>query len=410
MALARSAAAETDAVDDPLRAGLVQERLGHFLWLAGDSEGAIDALREAIDVLPADPPSIERARVLAAEAKMLMLHGRPEESRSLCDEAISIARGLGARAEEGHALNTLGCDLFLLGERRLAIEHIGEAKTIAEECSPQDLGRGYGNLVEALDQDGRLEEAVKLGVEGVELLRPLGQRGWIAYLLGWVSSELVRLGRLDEAQEFVAMGLETPIEGIDLAVLHCVAAEIALHRGDLGQARENLDRAERAGGRTTDVMIRAMLTDRSALVCVVGGDPDRTVALVDEAIVDDDQYLFYTARIYALALRAHADRAERARAVGDADTIVDAERSGRAILARFERFLDADRWLGSPPAETVARGALARAELGRLEGAPDPERWESVATLLERAWVSARARLCALAAGRGSAGRRRRAG
>ena len=352
VALARSAAAETDAVDDPLRAGLVQERLGHFLWLAGDSEGALDALRQAIDVLPGDPPSVERARVLAADAKMLMLHGRPEESRSLCNEAISIARGLGARPEEGHALNTLGCDLLVLGERRQAIEHIGEAKSIAEECALQDLGRAYANLVEALDHDGRLEEAVSLGVEGVERLRPLGQRGWIAFLLGWVSSELVRLGRLDEAQEFVVMGLETPIEGIDLAVLHCVAAEIALHRGDLGRAREDLDRAEQAGGRTTDVMIRAMLTDRSALLCVVGGDPDRTAALVDEALVADDEYLFFTARLYAVGLRAHADRAERARAVGDTDTIADAERSGKAILGRFERFLDADRWLDSPPAET----------------------------------------------------------
>ncbi len=411
MALARSAAAETDAVDDPLRAGLVQERLGHFLWLSGDSEGAIDALRQAIDVLPADPPSVERARVLAGEAKMLMLHGRPEESRSLCNEAISIARGLGARPEEGQALNTLGVDLLVLGGRRQAIEHIGEAKSIAEECALQDLGRAYGNLVEALDQDGRLEEAVRLGVEGVERLRPLGQRGWIAYLLGWVSSELVRLGRLDEAQEFVVMGLETPIEGIDLAVLHCVAAEIALHRGDLRQARASLDRAERAGGRTTDVMMRAMLTDRSALLGVVGGDPDRTAALVDEAGVGDDEYVFYTARVYALALRAHADRAERARAVGDADTIADASRSGRAILGRFERFLAADRWLDSPPAETVARSALARAELGRLDGPPDPDGWDSVAARwrelgfpLDLAYARWRHAEAALGAGRGRAG------
>ena len=46
--------------------GLARERLGEFLWLAGDSDGALEALREAVDLLPAEPPSVERARVLAA--------------------------------------------------------------------------------------------------------------------------------------------------------------------------------------------------------------------------------------------------------------------------------------------------------------------------------------------------------
>ncbi len=38
-------------------------------------------------------------------------------------------------------------------------------------------------------------------------------------------------------------------------------------------------------------------------------------------------------------------------------------------------------WLDPPPPESVARAALARAELERLKGAPAPEPWSAVATL-----------------------------
>src|SRR5262249_26529453 len=127
-ALARAALRETDALGDPRRAGLAQGRLAEFLWLAGDSDGALEALREAVALLPADPPSVARARVMAGHAWIMMMHGRAEESRARCEEAISIARSTNARAEEGHAVNTLGFDLLLLGDRRRAIELISEAK------------------------------------------------------------------------------------------------------------------------------------------------------------------------------------------------------------------------------------------------------------------------------------------
>ena len=381
VALARSAVAGVDPTEEPVRAAVARERLGHFLWLAGDSEGALKVLGDAVGLIPGDPPCKERARVLAAEGKMLMLHGSPAQSRLRCEEAIAIARDTGARAEEGHALNTLGCDLLLFGERVEAIERINEARGIAEECSAEDLGRAFGNLVEALDQDGRVEEAVRMGVEGIELLRPLGQHAWIAYVLGWVSSQLVRLGRLEEAQGFAAMGLDTPIEGIDLAILHCVGAEIELHRGHLAEARSELERAELAAGRTTDTMIRTMLVDRLALLAVVSGETARAAELVERAIADRSggEYLFFAARTFSLGMRAHADAAERARALGDDRAYAQAERSGEAILQRFEELLDPGQWSGSPPRESLARRALAEAEYRRLQNAPEPDAWERAA-------------------------------
>ncbi len=100
-ALIRGALAEVGGADG---AGLLWERLGRFLWAAGDSATALEAYEQAVRLVPAAPPSAERARVLAARGQGLMLLSRHRESQACCEEAIAIARAVGARAEEGHAL------------------------------------------------------------------------------------------------------------------------------------------------------------------------------------------------------------------------------------------------------------------------------------------------------------------
>ena len=381
VALGRSAVDETDAVAEPRRAGLAQGRLGQFLWLAGDSDGALEALRKAVALLPSHPPSVARARLLATQGQILMIHGRAEESRARCEEAISVARSTGARAEEGHALNTLGCDLLFLGERRRAIELISEAKRIAQDCSSEDLWRAYGNLAEALEQDGRAEEGIETGIQGIEVMRGLGQRHWTAYVRHQVASQLLRLGRLDAAEELIEPVFKAPIEGIDMATIRSISGEIDLHRGNLEQAQRKLEQAAEEARQTTDVVVRAALVDRPALLAVVQGDPDRAAALVDEELakLKDGEYVFYTSRMYAVALRAHADRAERARALSDQRTVTDAESSGERLIERLERLLEPDRWPESAPPESTARAALAAAELERLKGVPAPDRWTAAA-------------------------------
>jgi hypothetical protein len=63
----RDALAGVDPATDPVRAGLLHERLGRSLWLTLD-DAALDAYREAVRLVPAEPPSAERARVLFERA------------------------------------------------------------------------------------------------------------------------------------------------------------------------------------------------------------------------------------------------------------------------------------------------------------------------------------------------------
>ena len=67
-----------------------------------------------------------------------------------CQEAVAIARTVGARPEEGHALNTLGYDLTCLGEAELGVQSLREALTIAEEVGDlDDLARAPPQPVRA---------------------------------------------------------------------------------------------------------------------------------------------------------------------------------------------------------------------------------------------------------------------
>jgi DNA-binding CsgD family transcriptional regulator len=402
--LARSAVAEIDA--DPVRESLARERFAEFLWLSGDSPAALEVLRGAVNLLAS--PSQERGRLLSAEGRLLMLHGRPEESRSRCEEAIAIARRIGDRAEEGRALNTLGCDDMFIGDRRTAEERLRKAMRIASDFAPHDLWRAYGNLAEALDQDGRVEEGVQLGIEGAEVARGLGQRAWTTFLLGTVAERLVRLGRFEEAEGCARTGLEAFHEGIDVATLFCVLAEVALHRGEVEQAQAKLERALEAAGRTADLLTGGMITHAMTRLAMARGENDQAAQLVEEAMegLGDVEYVFYNGSGYALAMRAHAERAERARSLGDTSAAAEAEESGAAVMERFKRLLEPDKWVDSPPPESLARFALAGAELGRLKGNPSPRAWSEVAGQwqklgfpVERAYARWRQAEAVLAAG-----------
>ena len=65
---------------NPIRAGVIAERLGTYLQLAGRGNEAIAAVERAIGLIPSSPPSPERARALATLAGMLMLFSRNRES------------------------------------------------------------------------------------------------------------------------------------------------------------------------------------------------------------------------------------------------------------------------------------------------------------------------------------------
>src|SRR6185437_9952222 len=70
----------------------------------------------AAELVPAQPPSHERALVEAAFGQQLMVHERNEDALAWCDAAIATAQAVGDRVVEGHARNSRGSALAHTGK------------------------------------------------------------------------------------------------------------------------------------------------------------------------------------------------------------------------------------------------------------------------------------------------------
>ena len=152
-----------------------ETRIGRALWSAGRGDDAIEHLVEARRLVPADPPSVQRAEALAEEAGSLMLTGRGREARCRIEEALELARALSAPQVEAKALNTLAIVYGLFGEMQLAIAAGRRALEIATELGlTREMVRAYVNGSQAIDDAGRMREALEMGLEGIEVSRRLG--------------------------------------------------------------------------------------------------------------------------------------------------------------------------------------------------------------------------------------------
>ena len=101
---ARAAALElVDERAEPARAALLHERRGYYLWWSGRGAAGIADYEEAVRLIPAEPPS-DRAFVLAGLGFTLMLMGDGARSQEPCEQALTVARSVGARPAEVRAL------------------------------------------------------------------------------------------------------------------------------------------------------------------------------------------------------------------------------------------------------------------------------------------------------------------
>jgi DNA-binding CsgD family transcriptional regulator len=119
-----------------------------------------------------------------------------------------------------------------------------------------------------------------------------------------------------------------------------------------------------------------------AEVALWRSDPDGAWGIAARAldIVAGREYVHYTARLYATAVRAAADRALRGLALGDEAGAAEAQGDAHATVERLGTLLAADRWPeGTAGPEPVAFEAVCVAELSRAGGRPDPEAWARAA-------------------------------
>jgi ATP/maltotriose-dependent transcriptional regulator MalT len=375
--LLREALTIVDPVADPVRAGVLSERLGRAYWTSGEIDLSLAAYRRAVDLVPAEPPGADRARVLAGLAQVLMLSARYRESTVLAREAHEIAQTVGDRQIQGHALCTIGVDLAYTGDMDKGIELLREALAIAEEVRDfDDLGRGYACLSTSLDVAGRLEESWRVSMDGVRRLREAGMGAtYGAFLMMNAAEAHTELGRWDASLEAAEEAL--PItSGMARVLALQVLARLRIGRGEFDAAGRALDEAARTLGDGVDAQMNGPLATARMELASWTGDLAAGRAAADDAIallagIEDPLTL---ARVLAAAVRIEADIADRARAARDKAGAGEARKRADDILGRLET-LSGDELGPALRAMVAIPRALAIAEASRAAGASDPAAW-----------------------------------
>jgi DNA-binding CsgD family transcriptional regulator len=238
--LAQAALREIDTAAEPVRAALMLRTRGYLKYQVGRDDYAGD-LREAVRLVPADPPSAARARVLEALAHYtLYVHSGWHDPglRAVAEEAVATARRAGDAATEAAALVTLSC-AEPIGENVERIRAmLAEARTVASRVNAyQPLLGAAITESDMLEDAGLHEAAAEVAREGLAAARRYGlARTYGAVLANNVAEPLVSLGRWDEASEIIDNALRLFPPPLSRSCQWRLAGDIALARGDLPAA------------------------------------------------------------------------------------------------------------------------------------------------------------------------------
>ena len=373
--LARDLLARIDEHDQGAEAALVYERLGRYLWMAGREEDALPVYRRAVELMPEDPPSEQLALVLAAEGQALMLCDRTAESNSRCEEALAIAREVGAEAVEAHVLNTMSGNHAGVGEVDRAVEAARQAMAIARRlCIADEIHRSYVNGSAALHAAGRVEESIAMAQEGVASAEEFGvERQWGDVLRSEAADRLLQVGRWREAEQLLNEVVDRSPTGVSAGLAYRSLGYLQAERGEFDLAARALDQAEEQIRRPLGSMTRGPTAAARASLELWAGRPEAAAAIVSDCMerVGEREHVFLTARLYEVGARACADLA--ARTPADAWTLRQQTATARRLLQRLDRLMA--RMSGVIPPVVRASRAVCAAHASRIGGPGDAALW-----------------------------------
>jgi DNA-binding CsgD family transcriptional regulator/tetratricopeptide (TPR) repeat protein len=363
---------------DRRRAALLYARLSRYLYECGEDDAGLAALGQAVELVPAQPPSAERAEVLARLGSGLRLAWRFEESLAICQEALAVARAVGAHEAEFRALDVLGSDLVYLGRTEEGLAQLRRVLELAEKSGdPLELRVAYVSLTDAYTMLGRPQEAARLGAAGLEAMRGSGVENTV--LEANYIEALLAIGEWETADEASATALRAVTANYPYMLLG-QRAYLEIGRGRFDEARAHLLAAQETLRPDRGLGIYDVVLAELALWERRWTNADRAV---QDALARASSRQAAQLRVWfcATGLRAKAELAALARARRDSDAHAGWLDRARKLIA-IARDAAAEAAAITPNA--AAWLAMAEAEYERARGSAPPERWSETARIWAR--------------------------
>jgi class 3 adenylate cyclase/tetratricopeptide (TPR) repeat protein len=215
--------------------------LSTTLWALARIDDALALAEPALDLLSADEPDEEVARLAAEVARLHFFRGETEQALARVEQALAIAERQRLPLVLSQALNTKS--LAIRGDHpREARALIREALDVALESDLVESAlRAYNNLAVNEWEDDRREETRRVALAGFEVARRRGHRHYAVGFAIWETLFLLVDGDWDEAFALADDMLpDLPATLGIVAAAQTWLAIASLDRGDRVEARRRL--------------------------------------------------------------------------------------------------------------------------------------------------------------------------
>ncbi|HEY6749683.1 MAG TPA: AAA family ATPase [Mycobacteriales bacterium] len=371
--------ADRQAPGSALAAGARGALALHLLG-ADRPEDAYEVTGEALEMVPAQPPTPVRVWAAATRARSAINLDNYEEGKDRAEEALAAARTLGLAEAEADALASLALVAEVAGDSALAQERLAEARDRARAaCDLAVEQRVIYNLAASHYYAGEIATALDNINAGVARATETGLT-FSSYGLEIRVLQVIALyvdGQWDASLEAAELAGDAAPDTV-LVRLAAAALYVQVGRG-LPGAVERV--AQLRGSWSQDVSLALVAGGCEADLLRWRGDLDGAADAADRAMEYVtrrwDQWYLGAIWLSALGLAALADRAEGERLRGEDAALAATVRRGEQLIERART--TAER--GRPRHGKIGpegRGWLARAEAewSRLCGPSDPSRWQ----------------------------------
>jgi DNA-binding NarL/FixJ family response regulator len=376
--LTRQAVELVDQAEDPRRVGLLHERLGSYLLPVGAREAGLAAFERAVELVPGEPPSADRVRVLAALGNALMLSWRHAESRAACEQALVMSEVIDDVRPALRASSVLAVDLCYLGRPEDGLRMLHEVRQQAMTVgTPRDLAHSTVMLCEVLIATGQLGEAAEAALEGLAICRRAGlERGYGILLAAYAGEAFLELGDWSRTDEVLDAAL--PMGAAYWSHYpNLLRAQLAVGRGKLDGARQYLEAGAHGAQEPTSAARHARLT---AEIALWEGRSDDAARAVEAGLRGPKTgAAFQRTRLAVVGIQAAAERRQLASIARDAAATNAARRDARRLLAEARR----SSMAAAISPDAAAWCIVAEAEHSRVAGQSNPDRWQAAVAAMD---------------------------
>ncbi len=239
-----------DATDVPTTTGDTLRWLSRLSWYLGRNADSERYAQRAVDTLAPLGPSSELAMAISNVAQLRMLAGDNAAAIDAGGRALSVARDVGDRDTEIHALNNIGTATFASGKHIEGSHLLTRSLDLALAADAHEhAARAYTNLSSIAVQHRNLAAAEQHLRAGIAYCTERDLDSWRWYMTAWHARARLERGDLDEA----ALLSDAVLDNADLAPITGIGATYCPRRGRRppGSRRRRRPR-RRAGDGTCD--------------------------------------------------------------------------------------------------------------------------------------------------------------